>query len=244
MHSPVCEPRAASPISKCACIEKSTRRLELERSTQSPCQWKRDKPYVNDMISIMLSKNRGSQSSEPAVGIITNEPNPPRLKQTNLPPTPAHPASVAKQPTPKPPTFPRPSDPRSRMSNGIVATSSSQRPPKKEKVIENPIEPKAEEPGNQTDLTYRDCLSDKPPRGQGQTRCHPKAKACLAVFAMDGCTKANRAERYRMCPEFVKGAGFVLWRRALGGMEIGRFVFGVLGLGTARSEEGWWGSEE
>jgi len=55
---------------------------------------------------------------------------------------------------------------------------------------------------------------------------------------MDGCTRANRAERYRMCPEFGKGAGFVLWRRALGGMEIGRFVFGVLGFETARSEEG------
>jgi hypothetical protein len=127
------------------------------------------------------------------------------------------------------------------MSNGIVATSSSQRPPKKEKVIKNPIEPEAEEPGNQTDLTYRTqtASATKPPGGQGQTRCHPKAKACLAVFAMNGCTKAKRAERYRMCPEFGKGAGFVLWRRALGGMEIGRFVFGVLRLGTARSEEGW-----
>jgi len=149
------------------------RRLELERSTQSPCQWKRDKPYINDMISIMLSKNRGSQSSEPAVGIITND-----LKQTNLPPTPAHPASVSKQPTPKPPTFPRPSDPRSRMSNGIVATSSSQRPPKKEKVIKNPIEPKAEECGNQTDLTYRTqtASATSPPGAKARLDVTPKQR--------------------------------------------------------------------
>ncbi len=33
-----------------------------------------------------------------------------------------------------------------------------------------------------------------------------------------------------MCPEFGKGAGFVLWRRALGGMEIGRLCLGFCGL--------------
>ncbi len=34
-----------------------------------------------------------------------------------------------------------------------------------------------------------------------------------------------------MCPEFGKGAGFVLWRRALGGMEIGRLSLGFWGWG-------------
>lgn len=55
-----------------------------------------------------------------------------------------------------------------------------------------------------------------------------------------------------MCPEFGKDAGFVLWRRALGGMEIGRLCLGFCGWGLrgarrdgggARSEsgggEGW-----
>lgn len=56
---------------------------------------------------------------------------------------------------------------------------------------------------------------------------------------MNGCTRAKRAERYCMCPEFGKGAGFFLWRRALGGMEIGRFCLGFWGLRLRG--EGWEG---
>jgi len=42
-----------------------------------------------------------------------------------------------------------------------------------------------------------------------------------------------------MCPEFGKGAGFVLWRRALGGMEIERLCLGFWGLRLRG--EGWEG---
>jgi len=52
--------------------------------------------------------------------------------------------------------------------------------------------------------------------------------------------ESKRAERYRMWI----GCGFCFVEKSVRRDGDWAFVFGVLGFETARSEEGWWGSEE
>jgi len=120
------------------------------------------------------------------------------------------------------------------MSNGIAATSSSQRPPKKEKVIENPIEPKAEESGNQTDLTYRTqtASATSPPGAKDRLDVTPKQRRASQSLPwtdapgqteLSGIACARNLVRVR-----VLFCGEERWRDG-----DWAFVFGVLGFETA-----------